>query len=278
MIFAFVVILLGSAGVALVETEMKAAHAQSVPTPVIHFPVVADAALPGYFDHQQTSNDLIKFYDGRANPNANSGFSFSCPAKNSVDWVGCLDTVSGEGGCVNANELWYDDHNGIDFEYFPDWQTGAICDLSKFQNRIYTVPIFSAVNGEVEFEAFDSEFNGRYYRILVDADGDGDTQNDNIKVWYLHLRQGTGYLYAGLKIKVGDYIGDGDMTGKAFTPHLHFHAQRKINSVWQVVDPFGWATSGGDPYPYPSSSLWSYRGYAPGILQTCISNCMVVTN
>lgn len=268
------------------KTNIKIAYAQSTltPTPAIRFPLVADAPVPGFFDHKQTAlgaaAQTVQFYDGRGNPNGTSGYTFTCtlPSSNQVtDWVGCVDAVSGEANCANANELWYDNHAGVDVEYFPDWHTGSTCDLNKFQNRTYRVPIFSATAGEVVTTVYDPIYQGRYYLILVDVDKDGQTSNDVIRVWYLHLRNGTQVFYDGLKIQEGDYVADGDMTGQAWTPHLHFEVDRKISTTWRDADPFGWSGSGSDPHLYPSPSLWSYRSYSPFTLQTCTGGCSVVS-
>jgi hypothetical protein len=155
----------------------------STPTPIrgFAFPVVPNAPISGHFDHKQTTSwaaGWIQFYDGRANPSATSGYTFSCPALNAAtDWVSCENAVQGEPSCPNHRELWYDQHSGIDFEYFPDWHTGATCDRNKFENRTWHWPIFSASNGQVNLVEW-SKHNGRAYRVLHDHNGDGNASND----------------------------------------------------------------------------------------------------
>jgi murein DD-endopeptidase MepM/ murein hydrolase activator NlpD len=279
-------VLFGGKAIVLVSTDVRGVYAlpPATPTPIpgLNFPVVADTTLSGYFDHQRTTNKIVQFYDGRANPNANAGFDFTCPDKGTTDWVGCLDAVSGEGNCVNANELWYNTHNGIDFEYFPDWHTGATCNLAKFGSRVYDIPIFAAANGVVSLVSTNSG-NGYHYRISYDMNRDGNSANDNYYVLYLHLRAQSGHLGNTDPVQEGDFIGYGGMTGFAFTPHLHFEVQQVVSGCpssinCPPVDPFGWTGAGNDPYSPTSPSLWLYRGYAPGILQTCTSGCTVVTH
>lgn len=265
----------------------KVAYAQSTPTPIIltpiiRFPVVADAPVAGYVDHKIVSggatSQMVQQYQGRANPNSTAGFSYTCslPGITMNDWVGCTDNVNGEGNCTDANELWYDEYLGTDFEYFPDWHTGATCNVNLHPSTAYVIPIFSAATGLIEVVTTEV-FNGYYYRIKSNANNIGNSPDDDVRVWYLHLRSNTGVLSQGLSIPEGHLVALGDMTGYASTPHLHLHVARMINSQQQVVDPFGWTGSGNDPYPYRNQSLWSYRSYAPFTLQTCTGSCSVVT-
>ncbi len=241
-------------------------------TPVIQFPVVPDAPISGYVDHKDSAASLIQYYDGRANPNTNAGFAFTCSSPSMNDWVGCTDNVNGESSCPDSKELWYDAHPGTDFEYFPDWHTGNTCNVSLHPSNTYNIPIFAAVGGFI-LDINATTFNGYFYKITSDANG-STSNTDDVETWYLHLRSNTGVLPIG-GVSAGDFIAYGDQTGYASTPHLHLHVKRRINGSMQVVDPFGWIGSGNDPYPYKNQSLWSYRNYTPYTIQTCTSGCDV---
>lgn len=270
-----------------VGTSATVAYAQQatptpiILTPVVNFPVVADAPAAGFFDHKSaptaTPNKLVQLFDGRANPSTSAGFTFTCSSPTMNDWVGCTDNQSGESNCPDANELWYDEHAGTDFEYFPDWHTGATCNVNLHPSSTYEIPVFSASVGFVE-DILSSPGNGYYYRIKSNANNLTTSDSDDVKVWYLHLRTETGKLNVGEFVNVGDLIAFGDMTGSASTPHLHLYVQRSVNSLQRPVDPFGWTGSGSDPYPVRNQSLWSYSGYAPLIYHTCSGVCPAQTN
>lgn len=256
----------------------KVAYAQSANG--LKFPVVADSPISGYLDHKRTDlgqpAHLIQFYDGKANPNSSAGFLFTCSNPSSTDWVGCLDNANGENNCLNSRELWYEDHKGVDFEYFPNWHTGGTCNPSQFTS---TLPeVFAAAKGYVEIKAH-NDYNGDYLVINHDLNRDGNTGNDNNRVFYIHFVVVRAGINDGSTVEEGEMIGIGGMEGLAWTPHLHFEVQRYFNGVTnaQPVDPFGWTSSESDPYTYPSGSLWSYQGYAPMIFKSCGNNCLVTT-
>ncbi len=61
------------------------------------------------------------------------------------------------------------------------------------------------------------------------------------------------------------------MTGKAWTPHLHFEVQRSndptfLTSKWPV-DPYGWSGSESDPWAYDNYPLWRYEVELPVMLK-----------
>lgn len=97
------------------------------PTPYFRFPVVPHTVVSGYFDHTQTGSSSgedfqVQFFDARYSPDALSGFYFHCPGIGDGNfWVGCaVPGKTSEQSCPNDQELWYDNHKGVDFEYFSD--------------------------------------------------------------------------------------------------------------------------------------------------------------
>lgn len=218
-------------------------------TPVFRFPVVPAAQISSYFDHDPAPQS-IQFYDGRASA---GGFVFACPDIGN-SWIGCEDGASDEATCADENELWYDDHHGTDFEYTTFWRTGASCDLSKFSAM--TVTVLAPAAGIVDLVGEDDPYNGNYIRMYHDLDGDGNYYNDNLRSYYLHFA-GNGILVdEGQVLVQGDPLGYGDMSGLAWTPHLHFEVQQRTDLGWMAVDPFGWQASTTDPWYTASANLW----------------------
>ncbi|MCB9156070.1 MAG: M23 family metallopeptidase [Caldilineaceae bacterium] len=231
-------------------------HAQSsdqaaAATPVFRFPVVADAEISGYFDHDPASQSIV-FYDGRASTAVN-GFTFACSAVGGA-WVGCTDAATSEAACADASELWYDDHHGIDFEYSPDWRTGDSCDLDKFGD--ISPLIYAPAAGVVDFVGEGDPYNGNYIRLYHDLDGDGNYYNDGLRSYYLHFADNGILVDEGQLVAAGDPLGYGGATGLAWTPHLHFEVQRHTDLGWVAVDPFGWLGTEADPWYVSSQTLW----------------------
>lgn len=230
-------------------TPMPSTPAQSA---LFHFPIVEDAEISGYFDHDPAVQS-IAFYDGRVS-SVNRGFAFSCPAVGGA-WIGCTANVAGEAACANEDELWYDNHYGIDFEYSPNWHTGDSCDLARFGN---ISPLISApAAGVVDFVGEDDPYNGNYIRLYHDLDGDGNYYNDGLRSYYLHFADDGILVDEGTIIAQGDPLGYGGATGLAWTPHLHFEVQQRTDIGWVAVDPFGWAADSTDPWYVPSEPLWN---------------------
>jgi murein DD-endopeptidase MepM/ murein hydrolase activator NlpD len=220
-------------------------------TPIFRFPIGSDFEVSGYFDHDPTSQ-RIAFYDGR-NSTSGNGFSFSCTAVGGA-WVGCADSAQGEAACADDRELWYDNHQGIDFEYSRDWRTGARCDLDKFGTL---TPLINApAAGLVDLVGEGDPYNGNYIRLYHDLDGDGNYYNDNLRSYYLHFADNGIMVDEGQVLAAGDALGYGGATGLAWTPHLHFEVQQRSDLGWVAVDPFGWSREDEDPWYLPSVSLW----------------------
>lgn len=221
------------------------------PTPIFRFPVVSDAEISGYFDHEPADQRIL-FYNGLGSTGSH-GFLFSCPAVGGA-WVGCADAVTGEAACEDARELWYDNHHGIDFEFSPEWRTGETCDLNKFG------PISPLINapaaGIVDYVEEEHPFNGNYIRMYHDLNGDGNYYNDGLRSYYLHFADNGIVVDEGEILAAGDALGFGGATGLAWTPHLHFEVQMRSEIGWVAVDPFGWLGDGEDPWYVPSYPLW----------------------
>jgi hypothetical protein len=226
--------------------------ASAVPaaTPFFTNPVGPDAPISGYFDHDPARGSLV-FYDGR---NGSGGsFYFRCPAIGGATIV-CDAGASGEQECTPEHQLWYDNHKGTDFEYSPDWYTGAVCDRERFAG--VTHPVLAAAAGRVAFVGH-GRYNGNYLILMHDFDGDGDFRDDGLRSLYLHFSPGGIVVTPGQIVAAGELLGTGGMTGLAWTPHLHFEVQRFIDGAWRSVDPFGWQGPGEDPWPYESQPLWA---------------------
>lgn len=219
--------------------------------PIFNFPVVPDAEISSYFDHDPASSSII-FYNGVSSM-GNSGYLFSCPGVGQA-WVGCATDASGEVACPNDQELWYDNHHGIDFEYSPEWHTGDTCNLDKFGD--ISPLIYAPAAGIVDFVGLNDLYNGNFIRLYHDLNGDGNYYNDNLRSYYLHFADNGILVDEGDIVAAGDELGYGGSTGFSWTPHLHFEVQQRTDLGWIAVDPFGWFGEGDDPWHVPSESLW----------------------
>ncbi len=228
-------------------------------TPVFSFPVVDKAEVSSYFDHDNTAQ-VVTFYDGRSSK-VGTGFLFTCPALDRVapgagnTWVGCETAADNEVDCPNDRELWYDNHHGVDFEYAPNWRTGSQCDPSQFGNL--NPPIYAPTQGLVDTVGENHPFNGNFIILYHDLNGDENFYNDGLRSYYLHFEDNGIVVDEGAVVEVGDLLGYGGMTGLAWTPHLHFEVQRRTESGWQPVDPYGWTGSTQDPWVVPNYALWN---------------------
>lgn len=252
-----------STGAARVEEAGLPAQPQAaaayVDQPIFRYPVVPDAVISGYFDHNP-SGGLVTFYNGRKS-NSGAGFYFSCSNPSMYDWVGCEDGVSGEGACSNSRELWYDGHKGTDYEYAANWHTGAVCDPGRFAG--ITRQVYAPAAGQVLMAGTDPNrpANGWHIRLKHDLNGNGNYNDDNFRSVYLHFTANALAVTAGQVISEGTYLGLGGSTGYSSSPHLHFEVQRSsdyFNTNYWSVDPYGWQGSGSDPWPYQNVKLFRF--------------------
>ncbi len=237
-----------------------AAHPQALAaTPVFHYPVVEEAEISGYFDHNATPQ-VVTFYNDRSSK-PGVGFLFTCAALDDTapgagnTWVGCEIATNGEVNCPNDRELWYDNHRGLDYEYAPNWHTGSQCDPARFDNL--NPPIYAPAPGLVDFVGENHPFNGNFILLYHDLNGDRNFYNDGLRSYYLHFADNGIVVDEGGVVQAGDLLGYGGMTGLAWTPHLHFEVQRRTESGWQPVDPYGWTSSTKDPWTVPNHPLWN---------------------
>jgi hypothetical protein len=250
--------------------------------PVFRDPVVPGAEISGYFDHNQ-GNDLVTHYNGYGNTTPAYGFIFTCASVGMYDFVGCVDNVAGEGACSNDRELWYDGHKGIDYEFSPNWQTGAYCDPDRFAGL--TKPIYAPAAGKVLFAGYDPNrpANGWHIRLKHDLNGNGNYDDDNFRSVYLHFTANALAVTAGQVVSEGQYLGLGGSTGYSSSPHLHFEVQRSSDyfqtNYWSV-DPFGWQAPGADPWPYQNVLLYRQpvlnlplRAYLPMMMRDTVLPC-----
>ena len=190
------------------EQPTESTDGQSLASALIfRFPMVVDVEISGYFDHDPATRS-IAFYDGRNGTGVN-GFTFSCPAVGGA-WVGCADAATGEAACADEDELWYDNHHGIDFEYSPDWRTGESCDLDKFGS--ISPLIYAPAAGLVDFVGEGDPYNGNYIRLYHDLNGDGNYYNDNLRSYYLHFADNGILVDEGQILAAGDALGYGGAT------------------------------------------------------------------
>lgn len=231
------------------------------PTPVFRYPVVTDTEISGYFDHDQTI-ETITFYNERSSGEA-AGFLFTCPAFDDIapgagnSWIGCETETTTETACADDKELWYDNHQGIDYEYEANWRTGSQCDLARFANP--AISIYAPASGVVDFVGEEHPFNGNFILMYHDLNEDGNYYNDDLRSYYLHFTPNGIVVDEGDTLQEGDLLGYGGSSGLAWTPHLHFEVQRRTQDGWQSVDPFGWTGPGPDPWLVPNHLLWDYK-------------------
>ncbi len=239
------------------ETGVQPATQAFADQPIFKYPVVPNAVISGYFDHQPASG-LLTFYNGR-HSSSGAGFYFSCSNPSMYDWVGCEDAVSGEVACNNNRELWYDGHHGIDFEYSANWYTGATCDPGRFSG--ITRQVYAPARGQVLMAGTDPNrpANGWHIRLKHDLNGNGNFDDDNFRSVYLHFTANALAVVPGQIVSEGQYLGLGGSTGYSSSPHLHFEVQRSSDyfqtNYWSV-DPYGWQGGGSDPWPYQNVNLW----------------------
>ncbi len=225
--------------------------------PIFRSPVVPGATISGYFDHN-SARGVVTFYDGYTNPSG-AGFYFSCSSPAMYDWVGCIDAVTGESACDNSRELWYDNHHGTDYEYAPNWHTGARCDPGRFSG--ITMPVHAPARGKVFMAGYDPNrpANGWHIRMKHDVNNNGNFDDDNLRSVYLHFTANALAVVPGQVVDEGQYLGLGGSTGYSSSPHLHFEVQRSADyfqSTYWPVDPFGWQGSGSDPWPHANQALF----------------------
>jgi murein DD-endopeptidase MepM/ murein hydrolase activator NlpD len=171
-------------------------------------------------------------------------------------WVGCDTAATDEAACPNGQELWYDNHQGIDYEYTPNWHTGASCDPGRFESTP-NPPVYAPAPGLVDWVEDDHPFNGTFLRLYHDLNEDGNYYNDGLRSYYLHFAPNGIVVDVGQPVEAGELLGYGGMSGLAWTPHLHFEVQRQTEEGWLPVDPFGWTGSAeDDPWPVPNHRLW----------------------
>ncbi len=244
---------------AALASRPSLADSQTLPaTPVFRYPVVEGADLSGYFDHDDRAR-VVTFYDGRTSP-VEHGFLFTCPDFDDISpgvgsaWIGCEIGTNDEESCPNDQELWYDNHNGLDYEYESNWHTGSTCDRTSFENS--APPVYAPAAGYVDFVGENHPFNGNFIRLYHDLNKDGNFYNDGLRSYYLHFADNGIVVDEGTVVEAGDLLGYGGMTGLSWTPHLHFEVHRRTEEGWFPVDPFGWTGSTPDPWPAPNHPLW----------------------
>ena len=75
---------------------------------------------------------------------------------------------------------------------------------------------------------------------------------NGISTRYAHLSQI--WVSTGQQVYRGQPVGVSGATGNVTGPHLHFGVY--LTGSWTAVDPWGWESSSGDPWPYDQGDLW----------------------
>ncbi len=129
----------------------------------------------------------------------------------------------------------YDGHNGYDF-------------------GISYQPVLAAAAGRIAYAGWDGGPYDGYGQMIIIKHRDG------YATLYGHLSELD--VHTGDSVSAGERIGISGSTGHSSGPHLHFSVFHNC----QVVDPYGWTGSGGDPlYSFDherSTYLW-LPGQAP---------------
>jgi hypothetical protein len=228
--------------------------------PIFRFPVVPGVVISGYFDHNPSAR-MVTHYNGNKNNGTGYGYYFSCSSSGMYDFVGCQYNVTGEAACPNEQEVWYDGHKGTDYEFSPNWHTGATCDPGRFSGL--TKQIYAPAAGKVQFAGYNAARPGNGWHVLMkhDLNGNGSYEDDNLRTFFLHFTPNALAVYTNQIIGEGQYLGLGGTSGYSSTPHLHFEVQRSNDNFtytsWSV-DPYGWSGAGADPWPYANNVLWRY--------------------
>jgi murein DD-endopeptidase MepM/ murein hydrolase activator NlpD len=125
-----------------------------------------------------------------------------------------------------SDYLYYDGHNGWDL-------------------ALNYEAVLAAAPGTVAIAGVDVYNPGFGLTVTIDH-GNGFTTR------YAHLSQV--WVSSGQGVGRGQQIGVSGNTGNSTGPHLHFGLY--ITNPWTAIDPWGWAGSGTDPWPYDSGDYW----------------------
>jgi murein DD-endopeptidase MepM/ murein hydrolase activator NlpD len=226
--------LLGALGwLCAVPRPFVAAQGDPPPTPTtvpfLQLPFVGDYGINSYFDHQfptYTWDDTVAIYTGDQ-ASAIDGIKDRLPTFRGGYWLP-----------RNERYIYYDGHNGIDFD------TGG------------GTTVLAAAPGEVVFAgAVASGCDTPLQYVCISHEGE-------YRTFYLHL---DGILvHTGDLVVAGEPVGISGNSGCSLGAHLHF----AVDHNRRYTDPYGW---NGIGYPDPliaysgeqATWLWKAAGSTP---------------
>ena len=200
----------------------------------LSFPLADSTAssvtINSVFDHDP-SDVSIKAYTGEEARKENGAVRI--PGTNYFGYKG-TGTFSINGHYSGVNTLYYDGHDGYDFD-----------------TNGKGIAVLAAAGGTAH------RGDATYGTVYIDHD-------NGYRTIYYHLvnesRIADGRVSAGQKIGIAG--GTGPSGPNSFGVHLHFEVRKLVGSQWIAVDPYGWRGSGADPYASRATNvnLWLDAG------------------
>jgi N-acetylneuraminic acid mutarotase len=156
--------------------------------------------------------------------------------------------------------LYYNGHPGFDYRTTDQKTDGSLCPGGKPCNQTGMTPVLAAADGTVVCVNISTVLK------YPCTEGPGEIKIDHSNGYfsiYMHLSSncdstGSNCVNAKDKVTSGQQIGISGSTGactpKKPCPHLHFEVRKRLSgskclaSTCVPVDPYGWTSSGSDPY------------------------------
>lgn len=207
-------------------------------------PLSPPLQINSYFDHSQPGfvsgvpiiNNNITIFTGTTTTPANGVCGQLTFSGQTFD----VAYYAGPGGTGNC--IWYEGHDGIDFQTAPG------------------TPVLAAASGKATEVTWDN-CGGNYVRLWHSILG--------YSTRYFHLSQFS--IATGTVVSQLQQIATSGGTGScASGPHLHFDV-RNAKIGGQPMDPYGWFGTTTDPYPYNQGYLWTTNPPSLTSPQTLIS-------
>ena len=167
--------------------------------------------------------------------------------------------------------LFYDGHPGYDYrttDQDPDPPAGRVPVRSAASGVVACISLRTADGADMTREEArsastnDACTEGAHFGEVKVDHGNG------YYTVYMHLAAVLADLHAGDPVVRGEEIGTAGETGAAGAPHLHFEVRKDLGGTLVPVDPYGWLPGTPDPYPTPSTDLWTAPD-APSVAASC---------
>ena len=167
---------------------------------------------------------------------------------------------------IEGSRKW---HHGIDLipKTFTNYNQ-QMKEPRKDRTKSTGVPVLSTVSGEV-YDVL-SNVNGGYFKGVgnTKAPATGNkvyikSDDDQYKVWYMHLAPGTINVRKGEHVKAGQKIGEMGNTGHSSGPHLHYEIQKKNAPMTEGSQKKAGYDWGYDVNPY---NLLTGKQYDPSLM------------